>query len=202
MVCMMIKKLKLQVIYVEYAGIMEIKKTFVVQQCIKASLISSLVLVTLSTVVLTSQLKYILEVSIFIQVGDDTNDKLLQCRCNHLTAFGGGFIIAPNPINLDKVFTEFTRLGETGNYLVLVMVCTIFGVYLLVLIWARKADMLDESQASYIFACKLLVLAVSTLLYSWKCCKHSISLIGMLISLLVECFKSLTRTGVVFILSR
>lgn len=156
----------------------------------------------MSTVVSTPQLKCITEVSISIQVGDDTNDKLLQCRCNHLTAFGGGFIIAPNPVNLDKVFTEFTRLGETGNYLVLVMVCTIFGVYLLVLIWTRKADTLDESKASYIFACKLLVLAVSTVLNSWKCYNHSISLIGVLILLLVECFKALTRVGVVLILSR
>lgn len=88
--------------------------------------------------------------SISIQVGDDTNDKLLQCRCNHLTAFGGGFVIAPNPIDFDKVFTEFSRLGETGNYLVPVMVCAIFGVYLVVLIWARKADMLDERKVNFI----------------------------------------------------
>lgn len=39
MVCIMIKKLKLQVIYVEYADIIEIKKTFVVPQCIKALLL-------------------------------------------------------------------------------------------------------------------------------------------------------------------
>ncbi|XP_078351498.1 polycystin family receptor for egg jelly-like isoform X1 [Oculina patagonica] len=78
------------------------------------------------------------------KVGDDTNDQLLHCRCNHLTSFGGGFLIAPNPIDFDKVITEFSRLGETGNYVVLATVCSIFGVYLLVLIWARKADMLDE----------------------------------------------------------
>ena len=94
-----------------------------------------------------------MEFSISIQVGDETNDKLLHCRCNHLTAFGGGFVIAPNPIDLDKVFTEFTRLGETGNYLVLVTVCAIFGVYLLVLIWARKADVLDERKVSFILHC-------------------------------------------------
>ena len=121
--------------------------------------------------------------SISIQVGDDTNDKLLQCRCNHLTAFGGGVVIAPNPIDFDKVFTEFSRLGETGNYLVPVMVCAIFGVYLVVLIWARKADMLDERKASFIFACKLVVLAISSILYCWKCYQHSIFLIEVFISL-------------------
>ena len=61
-----------------------------------------------------------------------------------LTAFAGGFLIAPDPIDFDKVFVEFTRLGETGNYVVLSTVCGIFGVYVLVIIWARKADMLDE----------------------------------------------------------
>ena len=116
-----------------------------------------------------SHLLHTIEFFISIKVGDDTNDKLLQCRCNHLTAFGGGFVIAPNPIDLDKVFTEFTRLGETGNYMVLVMVCSIFGVYLLVLIWARKADMLDERKVRFTFRCKLLlVLAKSSLLYCWK----------------------------------
>ena len=47
-------------------------------------------------------------------------------------------------MDFDKVFVEFTRLGETGNYVVLSTVCGIFGVYVLVIIWARKADMLDE----------------------------------------------------------
>jgi len=124
-----------------------------------------------------------LKFSFSIQVGDDTNDKLLHCRCNHLTAFGGGFVIAPNPIDLDKVFTEFSRLGETGNYLVVVMVCAIFGVYLLVLIWARKADVLDERKASFIFACKLFVLAISSLLYCLQFYQHSIFLIDVVVSL-------------------
>ena len=119
-----------------------------------------------------SRFSHLLHTIIFfisIKVGDDTNDKLLQCRCNHLTAFGGGFVIAPNPIDLDKVFTEFTRLGETGNYMVLAMVCSIFGVYLLVLIWARKADMLDERKVRFIFRCKLLLVLAIFSLYCWKC---------------------------------
>ena len=86
-----------------------------------------------------------------MQVGDDTNDQVLQCRCNHLTGFGGGFVIAPNPIDLDKGFTEFTRLQETGNYVVLATVCATFGVYLLVIIWARKAALLDERKVRLTF---------------------------------------------------
>ena len=52
--------------------------------------------------------------------------------------------MAPNPIDLDKVFDKFTRLRETGNYLVLSVVCSILGVYFALLIWARKADLQDE----------------------------------------------------------
>jgi len=48
------------------------------------------------------------------------------------------------------VFIEFTRLEETGNYVVLATVCTIFGVYILVVIWARKADMFDERKVDII----------------------------------------------------
>ena len=69
------------------------------------------------------------------------------------------------------------------------MVCATFGVYLLVLIWARKADMLDERKASFIFVCKLRVLAISSLLYCWKCYQFSILVIDVLASFLVECFS-------------
>lgn len=65
--------------------------------------------------------------------------------------FGGGFVIAPNPIDSDKVFTEFARLEETGNYLVLTVVCSIFGVYLLLIIWARKADLQDQRKVCTMF---------------------------------------------------
>lgn len=48
------------------------------------------------------------------------------------------------------MFVEFTRLGETGNYVVLATICSMLGVYLLVIIWARKADMLDERKVNFI----------------------------------------------------
>lgn len=51
--------------------------------------------------------------------------------------------MAPNPIDFDKVFTEFPRLPETGNVAVIVAVSCVFGLYLLLLLWARKADMRD-----------------------------------------------------------
>ena len=51
--------------------------------------------------------------------------------------------MAPNSIDFDKVFTEFDRLPETGNVAVIIAVSCVFGFYLLLLVWARKADMQD-----------------------------------------------------------
>ena len=51
--------------------------------------------------------------------------------------------MAPNPIDFDKVITEFHRLPQTGNVAVIVAVSCVFGLYLLLLLWARKADMQD-----------------------------------------------------------
>ena len=70
----------------------------------------------------------------------------MKCLCNHLTAFGGSFIQAPNPIDFDKVFVEFTRLGETGNVAVLITICVVFLLYFVVIVFARRADKRDEKR--------------------------------------------------------
>lgn len=63
--------------------------------------------------------------------------------CTHLSAFGGSIFVEPNPIDFDKVFTEFKRLGETGNFVVLSTICVIFGIYFVGLVFARRADKKD-----------------------------------------------------------
>ena len=52
--------------------------------------------------------------------------------------------MAPNPIDFDEVWTQLNVLGETGNYVVLATVCSIFGFYFLGLVLARRADRTDE----------------------------------------------------------
>ena len=80
------------------------------------------------------------------QVGLGSNTTHLKCLCNHLTSFGGNFIQAPNPIDFDKVFTEFARLSESGNISVLVTIACAFLIYFFALIFARRADKRDESK--------------------------------------------------------
>lgn len=77
------------------------------------------------------------------QVAETTTLDTIHCLCSHLTSFGGQLFVAPNPVDFDKVFTEFDRLPETGNVAVIIAVSCVFGLYLLLLVWARKADMQD-----------------------------------------------------------
>lgn len=47
------------------------------------------------------------------------------------------------------VFDEFTRLGETGNFVVLSFVCLVFGVYAAGLVFARRADKKDHFEVFF-----------------------------------------------------
>lgn len=65
--------------------------------------------------------------------------------------------MAPNPIDFDKVWENFGNLAETGNFVVLATVCSIFGVYLIGLVFARRADKEDEMKVGYCFALLLFL---------------------------------------------
>ena len=72
----------------------------------------------------------------------------VHCLCNHLTSFGGEFFVAPNPIDFTKVWTEFGRLGESGNYIVLATVCSMLALYFIGLMFARRVDKNDKLKVS------------------------------------------------------
>ena len=76
------------------------------------------------------------------QVGQESNASSLTCLCNHLTAFGGEVLVAPNTIDFVLVQQSFDNL-DPGDLLVLITVCSAFLAYLVVLIIARRADNLD-----------------------------------------------------------
>ena len=73
---------------------------------------------------------------------------MIYCHCNHLTAFGGELFVAPNPIDFDKVFVELKRIPETGNVAVIMIVSCVFGLYLILILWVRKADKKDALKVS------------------------------------------------------
>lgn len=65
--------------------------------------------------------------------------------------------MAPNPIDFDKVWENFGNLSETGNFVVLATVCSIFGVYFIGLVFARRADKEDEMKVGCCFALLLFL---------------------------------------------
>ena len=69
-----------------------------------------------------------------------TRSNRVQCLCTHLTSFASDFLVAPNPIDFDKVFSA----DLSKNFVVLTVICGIFGLYLLAVVFARRADKRDE----------------------------------------------------------
>ena len=79
---------------------------------------------------------------VFIQVDAATNREQIVCYCNHLTSFGSNLLVVPNPIDFDSVFQNFGSGPE--NVAVLTLISTILGVYIIGVIWARRADKRDS----------------------------------------------------------
>ncbi|XP_058485936.1 polycystin-1-like protein 2 [Solea solea] len=72
------------------------------------------------------------------EVGEKTTPYLTHCRCNHLTLFGGSFFVMPNHVDVSRTAELFATVDE--NYVVLVLMCAFFALYLLTLVWACFAD--------------------------------------------------------------
>ena len=92
----------------------------------------------------------------FEKVGNKATPGKLHCLCTHLSAFGGDLLVAPNPIDFDKVMAGFGSLGATGNFVVLAFVCVVFGLYAVGLVIARKADKRDDFEVNMCYALVLL----------------------------------------------
>ena len=63
-----------------------------------------------------------------------------QCQCTHLTSFGSDFVVPPNSIDFNNVFTAERFLESMPVF------CTVTAVMLLyvgVMVWARREDKKD-----------------------------------------------------------
>lgn len=78
------------------------------------------------------------------KAGPKTTPKKRHCLCNHLTSFASDFFVPPNKIDWDKVSLE----ELLNNPLVFSVVCGIFGLYFLLVLWARRADRKDLEKVS------------------------------------------------------
>jgi hypothetical protein len=64
---------------------------------------------------------------------------MVQCLCTHLTSFAGDFFVMPNAIDWSKISLD----NLFSNPTVFAVVMTIFGLYIIGMIWARKKDKED-----------------------------------------------------------
>ncbi|XP_019627203.1 PREDICTED: polycystic kidney disease protein 1-like 2 [Branchiostoma belcheri] len=72
-----------------------------------------------------------------------SNTTHIHCRCNHLTKFSA--FVAPNPLNIQEVMSDFKLLLE--NPIGLIVVLTIFVLYLPGMVWSRRTDKKDVQKA-------------------------------------------------------
>ena len=83
------------------------------------------------------------------QVDNSQATHILTCECNHLTFFGGDFVVAPNTINFDTVFGKFSRIGD--NLSVLLTIASLLVFYWLVLFFLRRLDKRDVEKVRALF---------------------------------------------------
>ena len=83
------------------------------------------------------------------QVSRESNHSSLKCLCNHLTAFGGDILVAPNTIDFQLVQQAFDNV-DPDDLLVLITLCSTFLFYFLVLVKARRADKVDATKVGAI----------------------------------------------------
>ena len=82
------------------------------------------------------------------QVGPLTSPSRIHCMTNHLTSFGSGMFVAPNPIDFSKALAGFKNAFETGNVVVMFTILFLLLLYALLAIWAWRTDRKDAMQVS------------------------------------------------------
>ena len=64
---------------------------------------------------------------------------MVQCLCTHLTSIAGDFFVMPNAIDWSAISLD----NLFSNPTVFAVVMSIFGLYVIGMIWARKKDKQD-----------------------------------------------------------
>ena len=79
--------------------------------------------------------------TIILQVHNQTSRHLTRCQCSHLTWFGADLFIPPNKLDIKASIKKLAELHK--HPALLATFCTIIGLYILGMIWARRKDRKD-----------------------------------------------------------
>ncbi|ESO89018.1 hypothetical protein LOTGIDRAFT_228960 [Lottia gigantea] len=73
-------------------------------------------------------------------VGPKTDELVTHCFCNHLTTFAGGWVVVPNTIDWNFVFSNSDFSKNPTLYITEIVIA---ALYLIAVIWARREDKKD-----------------------------------------------------------
>ncbi|XP_013383336.2 uncharacterized protein LOC106153782 [Lingula anatina] len=86
--------------------------------------------------------------SVGLQISKVTTNGKMTFKSNFFGSFAAGLFIPPNTIDFDKVFANFSTLLAQSPHVLIVM-CSLFVLYILLLIWARRKDIQDNEKWEY-----------------------------------------------------
>ena len=78
----------------------------------------------------------------------------IECLCNHLTSFAGGFIVMPNKLNFKEDLAMFLKFWQ--NPVGIIAVCFVLCIYIILVVFARRKDTNDAVKVkcpSFAHAC-------------------------------------------------
>jgi polycystin 1L2 len=81
-------------------------------------------------------------VSTGCEILPETSTEMVVCGCNHLTTFASEFFVPPNSIDFNTVFINLDEKLKQ-NFGVLTFLSCSFGVYIVLIVWARIKDKSD-----------------------------------------------------------
>ncbi|XP_067904987.1 polycystin-1-like protein 2 [Heterodontus francisci] len=94
----------------------------------------------------TRNVPQIVQILFIHKVGLQTTPDQSHCLCNHLTFFGSTFFVMPNKLDLTQIPELFAQTSQ--NPVVVSLVATIFGVYIIAVVWARIKDRNDLTKVT------------------------------------------------------
>ncbi|RZF43539.1 hypothetical protein LSTR_LSTR012819 [Laodelphax striatellus] len=75
-------------------------------------------------------------------------NNMLNCRCKHLSLFGGSLFVAPNKVDPINDIELFLTVADNPYIAIIVLICLL--LYFLLFVWAWRKDKKDESYAKLI----------------------------------------------------
>ena len=80
-----------------------------------------------------------------MEIYEDSNSTHTHCVTNHLTTFAGGFVVLPNAIDFNYVWSH---ASFTKNPIVYSLVIALVCIYFIMALWCRYMDYRDKQKCN------------------------------------------------------